>query len=461
MARCRVTMSSNPMCAINPSSVMNQLCVSPRGRSCARFSLALFDTATVAFAAIPARAQTWNVAAGGTWTNAANWNPASVPNAVGAAATFISSSPAQTASRSVTTDAAVTVGSITFNPDVASTTNNTTIATGTGGSITFDETAGSATLNFPTAVGSGRLIISAPMVLNDSVVATVDNVSAVSAAGACDLTGTMSGTGGFTKLGLGLGTFGTGAKTFTGACNINAGRMRISNAARPQNTSGLTVNTGGQIDLIAAGTYTFGTGPLTLNGAGPTSGPFSPFPGALRPDTGLVITINNDVVLASDAMIHMQGSASGVLTLAGIVSGPGKLTYTSMPHDANLGKLVLNGANTYSGGTLINGGTLVLSGASATLGSGDVTVVSANAAFGGASAKLSIQSGVLNAIADTATLSLAGGNAAGVADDGYADLGAGVNEVVGKLVLAGVTQPAGTYGSTASPAEHQSDEFFS
>jgi len=103
----------------------------------------------------------------------------------------------------------------------------------------------------------------------------------------------------------------------------------------------------------------------------------------------------------------------------------------------------------------------VVSGANATLGTGNVTVNSSSLVFAGANAKLVIQAGVANAIANTATLSLAGGNAAGVADDGCIDLGAGVNEVVGGLKLGGVSQPAGTYGSTASGATTQNDEYFS
>jgi hypothetical protein len=63
-------------------------------------------------------------------------------------------------------------------------------------------------------------------------------------------------------------------------------------------------------------------------------------------------------------------------------------------------------------------------------------------------------------MADNATLSLAGGKVAGLADDGYVDLGLGVNEVVGALVLGGVAQPLGTYGSSLSTAAFKNDEYF-
>ena len=135
--------------------------------------------------------------------------------------------------------------------------------------------------------------------------------------------------------------------------------MRISQAARPQNTSSFTISAGAQLELITAGTYDLGTGTLNLNGAGPTTGPFAPFPGAIRPTTGIATTINNTTVLQSDTVLHVQGSASGIMTMAGSIGGPAKLTYTSTPHDANLGVLVLAGANTYSGGTVINGGTVL------------------------------------------------------------------------------------------------------
>jgi PEP-CTERM motif len=73
---------------------------------------------------------------------------------------------------------------------------------------------------------------------------------------------------------------------------------------------------------------------------------------------------------------------------------------------------------------------------------------------------LAIQSGVTNAIDDGATVNLFGGGAAGVADQGYADLGAGINEIIGSLFLNGVMQPSGTYGSSLSNATNKLDEYF-
>jgi fibronectin-binding autotransporter adhesin len=412
-------------------------------------------------------ASIWNIPAGGSWNTAANWNPGVVPNAVGDNATFNNaasgSNPAQTGNRTVTLDGAKTIGSLALNADAANAFTNT-ISTGTGGPLTFDEAGSGPATIVTNGPGTGNHTISVAMVLSDNLVATVNQQNTASAALSLNLTAVISGAGGFTKAGDGGATFGTGAKTYTGATNINGGRLRASIGASPTATSSLTIN-GGQLDLISNGTHTFGSGPLNLNGAGPTTGQFAAFPGAIRPDSGLVITITNSVVLQSNSVIHSQ-SASGVgsITFSGAVSGPGKLIAAATAHDASVGQIILSGAagNTYSGGSEVVAGALVANGTSLNaFGSGDVMVDSGNATFAGSSAKLFIQSGASNAIADSATLFLTGGNVAGVADDGYADLGAGINEIVSGLFLGGVQQFApGTYGATGSAATFINDEYF-
>jgi fibronectin-binding autotransporter adhesin len=120
------------------------------------------------------------------------------------------------------------------------------------------------------------------------------------------------------------------------------------------------------------------------------------------------------------------------------------------------GTLQLGATETYIGPTTISAGLLSLSGTNARLGNGDVTV------FGTTSGTaLQILSGVSNAILNTSTLSLAGGGTFGVADQGYVNLGTGIIETVNMLILNGVVQGPGTYGSTLSSATFKSDEFFS
>jgi len=405
----------------------------------------------------------WNQSAGGSWNAATNWTPNDIPETAGDSATFngaaSASNPDQTANRPVTLDGAKTVGAIIFNNDLGNLTNS--IMTGSGGPLTLDEAGeGPATITtMGTGSASGINTVSVATVLADSLVATTNNLS-TAGSGSLNLTTAMSGPGGFTKQGDGLATFGTGQKTYQGATVLAGGRMRISAAAQPSATSSFTVNAGAQLTLLASGgSFTFGSGPLNLNGTGTTTGPFVVFPGAIRNETGSPSVINNPVVLQSDSLVHIEGAATGSVTFSNSVSGPGSLTLTAPSSSFNQGQLVLNGANTYAGGTFVNGGNLVASGAAATFGTGNVVVD--NALSADSNARLTIQSGVLNAIADTATLSLAGGRAGNSADTGFAFLDAGVNEAVGALLLAGVAQVPGTYGSGASSATFKNDEFFS
>ena len=92
--------------------------------------------------------------------------------------------------------------------------------------------------------------------------------------------------------------------------------------------------------------------------------------------------------------INDGAPAVDVSILAAII-GSGGLT------KAGAGTLQLSGADTYTGGTTVTDGMLTLSGAAAKLGTGDVTMQAS-----AAGSVLQIQSGVSNAIANTANLSL-------------------------------------------------------
>lgn len=145
-----------------------------------------------------------------------------------------------------------------------------------------------------------------------------------------------------------------------------------------------------------------------------------------------------------------DGSASTDVSIQVAITGAGALV------KAGAGVMELTRQDSYLGGTTVSAGVLSVAGTSASLGAGNVTVLGTTD-----SSALAIQSGVSNAIANTALLSLSGGGTAGVADRGFADLGSGINETVLGLLLGGVPQSPGTYGSTLSSAAFKNNEYFS
>ncbi|HEY2714548.1 MAG TPA: putative Ig domain-containing protein [Chthoniobacterales bacterium] len=129
-------------------------------------------------------------------------------------------------------------------------------------------------------------------------------------------------------------------------------------------------------------------------------------------------------------------------TFSGVISdgGNGNTDTGGSLTKVGTGTLTLSGANTYTGGTLINAGTLqgTLDGA---LGAGNVSVTTSGAT-------LRLQSGATNNyIADDATLSIVSGSTVDLNFSGNVDM-------IGGLIVDGVAQPPGVYGSAASGAPH-------
>jgi autotransporter-associated beta strand protein len=177
---------------------------------------------------------------------------------------------------------------------------------------------------------------------------------------------TISGTGSLTKTGAGvLYLYGEGS-TYTGATLINQGRLAMSGGG-----GGLSSNSAVQ---MVAGTVLDLAGPWApasvsrtfagLSGAGTVTG-----------NTTGTFTINKAL-----------GSSD---TFAGTIIG------TVALNKAGAGTLVLSGANTYTGGTLISGGTLDLNGGSV---SGGITN----------NANLVIQSDMANVVSGTGSLTKEG-----------------------------------------------------
>jgi autotransporter-associated beta strand protein len=448
-----------------------------------KFIVSFFAAAALVASAVGvANANVWNLDAGGSWATGANWNPASVPNAIGATAEFDSSS---AANRSVTVDSGssgFTVGTITFN-NAAGQSKVTTISTGTSGSKLILNNGGVGASINTNGSGTGKLTFNAaPLVLNENLVANVNQNTATSTTGSLDIPAVISGTGGLTKEGVGRMTFSTNAKTYTGPTVLNNGSLRMSTAGSPTMTSSFTINNNATLEFFSSstgGTYTLGSGPLTLNGQGfaPSGTPQGLIRNSDTSASGKGYSVTNNVTLSSDSLVDVEGIdiADSIhrLTFTGVIGGPGALIQTALDGDEKLGQVRLGSANTYSGGTVVRGGSMQIletgfgGSANANFGTGNVTVMNpANVltnptGIANALSRLTIPSGVINAIADTATLSIEGGASTGFGPRAAVNLATGIDEVVGSLVLGGVTQTAiGTYGSTTSPADFKSDQFF-
>jgi autotransporter-associated beta strand protein len=296
---------------------------------------------------------------------------------------------------------------------------------GTGKAVTVASANGSALTFFSNTGGQGlyvggtsdqNLVITAP--LGGDVVTPVV------------WQGALSGTAGTLSL--------YGNNTFSGGVNLNT-------------TARLNFN----------GANSFGTGPIRWGFTGGTATSFA----LAAPAAGSPITIANTMFTKSASTLTMVDFAqpvtwngawtlatgnstldiqSGVdTTISGIISGANG---TSALTKLSPGKLTLSGTNAFAGGTTVSGGTLEVSGGLATFGAGNVSA-------SGANSLLAIDSGVADAISNSATLSLS--------NNATFHLGAGVNERVGFLSLDTALQPNATYGSSQSNAAIKLDMYFS
>jgi len=168
---------------------------------------------------------TGNVAGTNLWGTPDNWNPAEVPNAVGAVTTFNTPGAARTAF----VDGNYTVGEITFNNTGTFANQVQNNAATPTPSLTLDAASGSATIN-SIGTGPGTNTLGATMVWEDSVSANITGPLTISAA--------ISGPGGFTKTGPGALRLTTNPKTYLGPTlfDTDSGRTSISAASALTNT---------------------------------------------------------------------------------------------------------------------------------------------------------------------------------------------------------------------------------
>ena len=212
------------------------------------------------------------------------------------------------------------------------------------------------------------------------------------------LSGNVSGTGTLSQKGSGTLTL-TGANTYSGGTSINGGNLQIGNGGTTGSIVGDVVDNGtlafNRSDDVTFSGNVSGTGILSQEGSGTlTLNVLNTYSGGTKLNRG-ILAVNSDANLGTGPLSFSGGTlqaltAGGGITsskaitinggggtfladagttssLSGAINGLGVLTKDG------LGKLILTGANTYSGGTVLKAGILTVHAAQA-LGLGNVVV---------------------------------------------------------------------------------------
>ena len=184
----------------------------------------------------------------------------------------------------------------------------------------------------------------------------------------------LSGSGNLVKTGGGsLFLGGAGPANFTGQLTVNEGSLTVSAAGTALGSNafgqGVIINSGATMTLAGTG-FTLVGEPITVGGTGILQGGVLTNTGAnsyiINPGTG-----SGTFTLSADSNIAI--TAAGGITINSAI-GDGGAGYSLTKIVPGAGALVLQGANTYSGATIVNGGTLTLSGLGTILNSSGVSV---------------------------------------------------------------------------------------
>jgi autotransporter-associated beta strand protein len=348
---------------VNPISINQTTTVKARVRS----NTGVWSPIIEALFVVPPPAPTFIPAGSGDWTTDANWTSSPLPYPNGAGRIAIIPPPAG-ADRNVNLRAPVSVGEIRF-PQSTSTNRNRVRDQDTGNTLTFHSTNGPARIEVGgTQQGYVEFEVLAGTTLQSDLRLHVTNIVGNYELGALRLRANWSGPGGLIKSGAGVVSLTGDAKTYTGHTLIEAGVLFVTEPGTPTASSGVTVQSGGQLRLTSAsdgGTpriYAFG-GPVSLAGFG--RGPEIPEEqalgklGALRYDPGGAdnrAVMTNPILLTAPTDVHVDG-ARNELALTGIISGLHPITKTG---GGNL-KLAADNSG-YTQPIFLDNGELILAG---------------------------------------------------------------------------------------------------
>ena len=294
-----------------------------------------------------------------------------------------STTAAATATLTLGTGFTQTIGTLTLGGtgSTASSTNVVTLNAGStltlGGTVSVDGT-GNHTPNWDIN-GTGTLALGANR--------TFDVADSTGTVSELNIFTPISGSGlSLTKTGAGRLALNSAGTTYDGGSIVNGGQLWLNASNTLAATGNVTINDtlGGTAAVILAGNATQTIGALTFGGSGGTVtsannlalgtgstltlGGTVTYNGATGPLTSTIS--GGTLALGGDRTFSVSDSTSTTaeLNISSVITGAGNsLTKTGT------GRLQLTGANTYDGGTVLNGG-VIFAGSSGALGTGPVTI---------------------------------------------------------------------------------------
>lgn len=253
-----------------------------------------------------------------------------------------------------------------------SSTNNATLSLGVNSAMTMGSLTvasggtGTATLSYGIANGN---TLAGNITLNKGLTVSTGTSAMVIT------TGSISGTGGITKTGSGTLTLRRSNNTFEGGVTLSQGTLRLNGGGNVAGTGTVVVgdaDTGASNVVVQVNQNSGGITNafhFTNNGTGTA---------ALRSydtDTGGGTSVSGNILLDRSILLqNTNASSSRNFTVSGVISGAGGIDASV---NLSTNRLILTGANTYSGGTTITTGTLRTGNASA-LGTGQVAFHESN-----------------------------------------------------------------------------------
>ncbi len=398
---------------------------------------------------VSAFSQTWVPATGGSWTNTANWTPATVPDSNTASVVVSQNFTNAPALPTLTLDrsAAFTVNKISYN-DTAATYYGCTIAAGSpAGSLIF--AGASPTVDTPGNAGA-ELTITAPVNVSQGLTKT--------GARYVYLNGVVTGFSSLTYNAVNGGMLVIGPATTIDWTAINktagSGTLRLDALSTMTAPAAYSVGAG-EIQLNpAGGTFGFPAAGFTKNGAGTLRFTRD----ATGPGGSAVLTVAGGALCAN---ANLSGFASGSVASgaclqpnAGVSYGNIPLTITGTGTSGAQGALFFNSTQS---ATVTWPGAITVGGAGASIGSYGVTYNTTLSGSIGGTGALTINGRGGSSTSHTATFTLSSactytGNTTFQNNDGLmnATLKLGVNDTLptGTVLTLNIANNAAATGVT-------------